>query len=198
MGWLLYLVMELCGAFSLAYITALQGHDLAVISCLRLLELLVLVALIRHFQVIESLGLNKPNRQAVNIFFQIAITCGASAALLYAVQPTWFLYVTVPAWLHGLQGVLLMVLLAPIVEEIFFRGLLYRILRERWGVFFSVAVSATLFSLLHHGLIISPQLAGGIIFALAYEWSRSLWVAIALHIGANSVVYLLAVLGFAS
>jgi len=91
-----------------------------------------------------------------------------------------------------------MVVLAPAVEELVFRGLLYRMLRERWGVLVSVAVSAAFFSLIHHGMLFSPQLVGGIIFALAYEWSRSLWVSIALHMGANAAVYLLSVLGFST
>jgi len=76
--------------------------------------------------------------------------------------------------------------------------LLYRMLRERWGIWISVAVSAAFFSLVHHGILLSPQLIGGIIFALAYEWSRSLWVSIALHMGANAAVYVLVVLGLAA
>jgi len=114
--------------------------------------------------------------------------------LLYGVEPAWFAYVRIPSWLEGVAGLVLMVLLAPVLEEIIFRGLLYRMLREQWGIVISVAVSAVFFSLVHQGALVSPQLAGGIIFALAYEWSRSLWVPIGLHIGANSAVYLLSVL----
>ncbi|MDX8384273.1 MAG: CPBP family intramembrane glutamic endopeptidase, partial [Ghiorsea sp.] len=149
---------------------------------------------IYHFKLLQSLGLSKPHLADLYIFLKISLCCVLWVGVLYVVAPQWFAYVQKPAWIHGISGLLLMVLLAPVVEELIFRGLLYRMLREQWGIVVSVAVSAVFFSLLHQGQIVSPQLAGGIIFALAYEWSRSLWVAMGLHIGANSAVYVLSLL----
>jgi len=176
------------------YIAVFQNHEQTAIIGVRLLQLCVLLALIKHFSVATSLGLTKPSSQAVRIFLLISTVCTSCVAILYLLQPHWFAYINTPPWLHGFSGLLLMVLLAPMVEELFFRGLLYRVLREQWGIVVSVAVSAVFFSLVHHGFIFSPQLLGGIIFAFAYEWSRSLWVAMALHMGANSAVYMLSVL----
>jgi len=192
-AWLTYIVLELLASSALQYIDGLADMQQGVFIALRLTEFMIFGGLIFKYKLVESLGLQTPNARAIRLFIYIATGCVAIVAVLYAVQPSWFLYIQIPVWLQGLQGLLLMVMLAPVVEELFFRGLFYRMLRERWNVLISTAVSAVFFSLLHHGLIVSPQLAGGIIFALAYEMSRSLWVAIALHMGANAAVYVLSV-----
>ncbi len=195
-GLISYIVIETLGVLVLQYMGDLQEQT--VIMSMRLLELIAFIIFIHKFNALSNLGLNMPKQDSLYVFLNIAAICLMGAALLYVLQPKWFAYITLPAWLHGISGLLLMVVLAPIVEELIFRGLLYRMLRERWGIFISVAASAAFFSLVHHGMLLSPQLIGGIIFALAYEWSRSLWVSIALHMGANAAVYELVVLGLAA
>ncbi|MDQ6989901.1 MAG: type II CAAX endopeptidase family protein [Mariprofundaceae bacterium] len=192
-GLLLYVCLETIASLYLQYIPDAEQYELNILLCVRVLELLAFVVLIQHFRVWDSLGLNTPNGMDLRILLLISAACVLSVAVLYVLLPAWFVYVALPPWLSGLGGLLLMVWIAPVVEELVFRGLLYRLLREQWGIGFSVVVSAVFFSLLHQGALISPQLAGGVIFALAYEWSRSLWVPIVLHIGANSAVYVLAV-----
>ena len=193
-GLILYVVLELIGSLLLQYTTFFHHKDQWVIIGLRLSELAGLVYLVNHFRLIESLGLSRPTIAQIQFFIVASLACLTIAGLLYLVQPAWFVYVRLPEWLDGVSGFILMVCLAPVVEEMIFRGLLYRMLREQWGIWVSVTVSAVFFSLLHHGMVISPQFVGGIIFALAYEWSRSLWVSIGLHMGANGAVYILSVL----
>jgi len=194
----LYIGSELLTTVLLTYLIGSQLSEQTVILCLRFSQLIGFIFLIHKYQVVSSLGLSKPNRNALNIFLIISSVCVFIVGIIYITSSHIFAYIALPIWLSGVLGLLLMVVLAPIVEEIVFRGLLYRMLRERWGVIISVAVSALFFSLVHHGLLISPQLLGGIIFALAYEWSRSLWVAIALHMGANAAVYIMSVLDLAA
>jgi len=194
MGVMIYIAIELIGSAFLQYIPGYQDKEQLVITVMRFCELLGFAFIIKHFRMLESLGLSKPSSQDVRIFLIISTLCTLIVGVLYLIQPEWFTYIKLPEWLHGVTGLFLMVVLAPIVEELVFRGLVYRMLREQWGVFISVGISAVFFSLLHHGLIVSPQLAGGIIFAFAYEWSRSLWVSIALHMGANSAVYVLSMM----
>ncbi|MDQ7004373.1 MAG: CPBP family intramembrane metalloprotease [Ghiorsea sp.] len=193
-GLLMYIGLELTATMLLTYGQGFSIAQQTVILSLRFADLLGLVFLIWKYQVLTSLGLDKPNQVALLVLLKISAMCLLAVGVLYAVQPIWFTYVQLPSWLYGMLGLLLMVVLAPIVEEIIFRGLLYRMLRERWGVGVSVLVSAAFFSLVHHGLLLSPQLVGGVIFALAYEWSRSLWIAIGLHMGANAAVYVLSIL----
>ncbi len=83
----------------------------------------------------------------------------------------------------GLIGMLFMVGgVVPFAEELLFRGLFYAWLRERRGVTTAVVVSSLLFSLLHGILWLAPALfVVGMILALVYEKSGSLWVAVLVH-----------------
>ncbi|WP_161958773.1 CPBP family intramembrane glutamic endopeptidase [Ferruginivarius sediminum] len=80
-------------------------------------------------------------------------------------------------------------LLAPLVEEIVFRGLLYRWIRERYGFVVGVIGSALAFSLLHGiaGLIPAIALLGAIL-AWTYERAQSIWAPVILHGTYNAVV----------
>ena len=80
------------------------------------------------------------------------------------------------------------VVLAPLVEEIFFRGFLYAGFRTRlpWGV--SAVLSAGLFALLHLQPLAAPVLfLLGLLFAYLYHRSGSIWPAIVLHLLVNTV-----------
>ena len=70
--------------------------------------------------------------------------------------------------------------LGPLGEELFFRGVIYTYCR-RWGVA-AVAVSSLLFGLVH-GLDVTLVSASffGVILALLYERSGSLWPLVASH-----------------
>jgi membrane protease YdiL (CAAX protease family) len=86
--------------------------------------------------------------------------------------------------------------LAPIMEEIAFRGLLYRHLRDatrhwRIGFLFSVLVVSVLFAVVHpQGLLAVPALAAlAVGFALAREWRGTLAPSIIAH-GLNNALIL--------
>jgi membrane protease YdiL (CAAX protease family) len=85
--------------------------------------------------------------------------------------------------------------LGPISEELFFRGILYGYLR-RWGFLFALIGTTLLFVFAHPLAHILPitQVVGGILFAIAYELEKSLWVPIAIHISGNIALFSLALL----
>jgi membrane protease YdiL (CAAX protease family) len=98
-----------------------------------------------------------------------------------------------------LQVFLVACIAAPIVEEIMFRGVLYRHLREascRWGrvlsILFSALASSFVFAAIHPQgwLGISVLMALAFAFALTREWRRSLLPAMIAH-GINNGVGLL-------
>lgn len=80
-------------------------------------------------------------------------------------------------------------IIAPITEELVFRGLIMTRLRAAMGAFSAVFISALLFGLIHlmTGSIITGvhALIGGLIFGLAYEKTGSLFAAIAAHLAGN-------------
>jgi uncharacterized protein len=92
----------------------------------------------------------------------------------------------------GLAAMLVMIgIVAPIVEEVVFRGLLYGWLRHRLGIAASVTLSALAFAGVHGIAILIPALAvTGVILALVYERSRSLWPPIIVHGIFNTIMTL--------
>jgi membrane protease YdiL (CAAX protease family) len=85
-------------------------------------------------------------------------------------------------------------LLAPVAEELFFRGFLYTALRQRLGIAAAVTISAAVFAIGHIDAlgVVAASFVMGIALALAYEYTRSLWVAIAIHAFNNSLATVLA------
>jgi len=87
-------------------------------------------------------------------------------------------------WLLLLGGAVV----APIVEEIFFRGFVFAGLRPRYGWQRAAVVSSVLFALIH--LIptaIIPIFILGYIFAYLYQRSNSIWPAILMHSATNAL-----------
>lgn len=81
----------------------------------------------------------------------------------------------------------------PIVEEFFFRGLLYRGLRHHLSPNISILVSALLFGIAHLD-IVQGILAGimGIFLAWMYEKSGSIYIPILMHVLNNTITFLIA------
>jgi membrane protease YdiL (CAAX protease family) len=84
--------------------------------------------------------------------------------------------------------------IAPVIEEVVFRGLLFAIFERVVGLRFAVLTTAALFAALHipeywhawnHVLII---LAVGMVFSLARSLSGALPASIFLHIGYNALI----------
>ncbi len=73
--------------------------------------------------------------------------------------------------------------MAPLVEETLFRGVLYPALREKWGVWQGIALTSAVFSILHPNMPAGflPLFVLGAGMALLYEKSRSLLPAMVLH-----------------
>ena len=86
-------------------------------------------------------------------------------------------------------------IIAPIAEEIFFRGILYGYFR-RWGVSVAVVLSTFLFLLPHleSGGLPITQIIGGFLFAAAYEIEGSLMVPIMIHALGNMAIFIFSLL----
>ena len=95
---------------------------------------------------------------------------------IYAIAPAGF------SW-PGLVAMTVMAgIVAPIAEELAFRGLLFPWLRARLGVPAGAVLSGLCFALLHGVILLVPALTMiGIALALIYEQSGSLWPAIVTH-----------------
>jgi uncharacterized protein len=90
----------------------------------------------------------------------------------------------------------MVVCVAPVAEEFFFRGFFYRALRSRYTVLAAAAIDGALFGIIHFdfsgadGLLILPPLAAlGFMFCLVYERTGSLFPVIALHAVNNALAF---------
>jgi membrane protease YdiL (CAAX protease family) len=96
---------------------------------------------------------------------------------------------------------LMVIVVAPFVEEFFFRGFFYRALRTRYPIVLAVFVNGLVFGLIHFGggsedtsavdmLLLLPPLGFlGAIFCLVYEKTKSLWAVIGMHAFNNTIAF---------
>jgi membrane protease YdiL (CAAX protease family) len=87
-----------------------------------------------------------------------------------------------------------LIVVAPVAEEFFFRGFFYRSLRSRMAVVPAAAVNGMVFGLLHaaNGLVAVPLISIlGFILCLLYERTGSLYPCIAVHAAHNTLVAVL-------
>jgi membrane protease YdiL (CAAX protease family) len=90
----------------------------------------------------------------------------------------------------------MVVCVAPVAEEFFFRGFFYRALRSRYSMLVAAAIDGALFGVIHYDfsggdalLILPPLAALGFMFCLVYERTGSLYPVIALHAINNSIAF---------
>ena len=90
----------------------------------------------------------------------------------------------------------MVICVAPVAEEFFFRGFFYKALRSRYTVLVAAAIDGLLFGVIHYDfsgadalLILPPLGVLGFIFCLVYERTGSLYPVIALHALNNAIAY---------
>jgi membrane protease YdiL (CAAX protease family) len=102
--------------------------------------------------------------------------------------------------LAAIVGGILIVVLAPISEEIFFRGFFFGALRTRLTLWPAAAISATIFGLLHLSSgdlsVVPPLIVLGLLLAWLYEYNGSLGPPIMLHMINNAIAYSVLTFGF--
>jgi uncharacterized protein len=90
----------------------------------------------------------------------------------------------------------MVICVAPIAEEFFFRGFFYRALRTRWAPLAAAGIDGLLFGVIHYDfsgadalLIIPPLAVLGFIFCLVYERTGSIYPTIAMHAFNNAIAF---------
>lgn len=80
------------------------------------------------------------------------------------------------------------VFVAPVAEELMFRGYLMNLWIARWGLWAGMLLSSLVFGLFHfeRAIFAAPM---GLVFALVYRKHDSLWPAIAVHAAYNLLAF---------
>lgn len=153
----------------------------------------------------DAIGLRLPSREALPAALGLCLLlAAATVALLYGMS--WWLGTLglharitaqsdVPPVGDPLFAVAVLgsVVLTPVAEELLFRGILYQSLRKHVGVVLGAGSSAILFALLHLRLAAIPEfLILGIMLAIAFERTRSLYPSMVMHAAYNAAIILFA------
>jgi membrane protease YdiL (CAAX protease family) len=95
-------------------------------------------------------------------------------------------------WWGGISALLALVLVAPVTEELLFRGWLLQDLREQYGDAPALVWSSALFGLAHveASAVLYATLGGLVLGAVALR-TRSTLASIAMHAGVNALALLL-------
>ena len=141
-----------------------------------------------------ALGLLKPDR--VRWWFPALLTL-AALGVIYG----WVAVMSLMGWTEDRMpaqafdnaGPLIVIVvgavfMAPVIEELFFRGFLYGGLEGRWGWLFAAVVSSLLFGLAHlspYALV--PFTAVGFLFAWSFRYTGSITSSIVAHAIVNTV-----------
>ena len=93
-------------------------------------------------------------------------------------------------------------LIAPIVEELVFRGLMMTVLSKFKKHYIDVGISSTLFSLIHvlqYGWVLTDFIVyagAGLLFCMLFRYTRSVYWPMALHILWNTFLIVVSLLVF--
>jgi hypothetical protein len=171
--------------------------------------LTVLLVARRRRMSLAHLGLRPPRHAWV---MPVAVVAAYASLILYAIAVTILDELT-GSDLSGLMegnalptgdyDVLLWVLLgigvvviAPLAEELFFRGLVFRALDSMWPTALAMVVSGVAFALLHLNVsVLIPFILIGIVFAWAFRQADSLWAPIGAHAIVNGMSFILTIAG---
>ena len=196
-GLMAIVLMEALGPMLLAR-PPLSG--MAALGILRLVQTMVLLALV--FQsgspvAWRVIGLDRETwvngwrwGLAGAAGFALLALGGGAALHLSGINPLNLLHTPLPSPTG--QKVLFFIVggcIAPIAEEVLFRGYLYTYCR-RWGIVTALSLSTAVFVAMHlpSGLPVT-QIVGGIAFAIAYEKHKSLIAPLIIHILANLAIF---------
>ncbi len=130
------------------------------------------------------------------VFIGLGYLFGDAAMPTRPLEP----YARSPRRFDWIGLIILAVAVAPIAEEVFFRGMLYNALRRRLPLIVAAPIQAVLFGLVHpFGL---ADRAGVVLIALAlavfYEWRKTLLAPMLLHAMINAVGLAVTFLGVAA
>ena len=121
--------------------------------------------------------------------------------LMFAVgvvlEPLLSLLPEVPnAYGRGAWAIVTVVVMAPLFEEVIFRGVLLESTRAKYGVMAAWLVSSAVFGIVHvHPTVAVNAFAIGLVLGFVYMRTDSLWSTIILHAVNNGIAYLALVTG---
>jgi membrane protease YdiL (CAAX protease family) len=196
------IVLVIGGGFlALALLRALSSDPVfarlsdAFVSCSAMFVWVLRVTPHQGYRLRELLGEPPRGSDWGMLLGVVAANLGLGVALVELGRVTGVQLATPGRWFMASSGVGAIVdvanlvvfgaVLAPIVEELVFRGVLFRKWRRTLGPVKGLLLSSALFGVIHGGTML-PVAIGGLSSALLYTSTRALWAPILAHILNNS------------
>jgi membrane protease YdiL (CAAX protease family) len=178
-------------------ISGQAGSPLPALGIIRTMETLCLLFIAHRFEKNpNAIGLS-PSKMlaglARGLIWSVCFGIAAGALFLVllaaGINPLKFVNTPLPSapgqiFIYFLVGGVI----APVSEEIFFRGIIFGFFR-RWGVYAAILISTVLFVLPHGRHLPLTQIVGGIVFAIAYEKEKNLMVPVTIHCLGNIAIF---------
>lgn len=189
----------------------LWGHDVPqtifgivwLVSFHPLLIVFMLLFFRRPFyRLIKTIQVHSFNRVRWSVGTGITLYVISIGALYVVYLPLSYLYPEfIDSWVFGrwfqfywtegdyfilanVVTLIMVVVVGPLVEELFFRGLLLRVWITKWGPVPAIIVTSVLFSAIHSEYV--GPFIGSIFLSLTYIWSRRIEVPILIHMAYNA------------
>ena len=125
-----------------------------------------------------------------SLVFAYAYLAFVDAAGLERLEPSPLPLDTLDSNLRRAGMFVLVVLIAPLAEETFFRGFMLPVLASRWGFILGAGMTSLLFAVTHGTLgIILPAFMTGMLLAWLYYRTGSVWSCILAHGTQNALAY---------
>jgi len=183
-------------------------NSILITGIARIIEVLLIIFIFCIFEKsgVQLIGLAKNNivkgfKKGLLWSACFALAAGMSGVVIFifGINPFKLLSINLPNSVHQILLFFIIAgIIAPIAEEVFFRGVLYGFIRGlliikfgRWGVITALILSTLMFVAAHlssAGIPI-PQLIGGVVFCLAYEIEGSLLTPIIIHSTGNLALF---------
>jgi uncharacterized protein len=124
---------------------------------------------------------------AVAIWYWIAGGEAALAHVLRKLKPDEIEMGTAFVPAEMVRCLLVAGILAPLTEELVFRGLLYRAWEAQWGWVPAMLASSALFAAYHPNFV--PVFVAGIVYVCVYRRTGSIWAPILVHAAFNILMW---------
>lgn len=130
---------------------------------------------------LPGLGKHTGKGMVIGFGYFVILACVMMSAGCYRVTEVQFPWIDLLVWLCGY-------LVVAIGEEIIFRGIIFRLIDERWNFWVALIISGLIFGFVHQmeenatvWSSIAISIEAGLLLGAAYKCSGNLWLPIGIH-----------------
>jgi len=197
--WIVILLLLTLAVVTLCY--ALIGDLANYIYFVGMLFIIIILRRARRISLTLLIGTLPASYSWLGILIiALVLLSYASGAIILVVYPLMMIdaelvseFLVQPFDNTPVHAFVMTVLLAPVLEEIVFRGLLFTRMAAKWGITTGVIVSSLLFGILHFEFLVGAFVIG-VVVCVIYVRSKTLLIPMAIHGVYNLLIWLITVL----